>query len=330
MTTTKDIVPLVYLAAEINAAHQQAEASAWTAVEHAAKAGELLTEAKAQIDHGSWAVWVEANCEFSLRTAQAYMRISHKLPDLDESKAQRVALLPLREAMKVLVDGPVDHAVDEKPGGADPDHATVITNELAGFVRLGFALREVRDRESWRDAGHKSFDEYCEVEHGLGRGQASVAIGTTRVMEYFRLDETESLHLLKNERLVRPFICLSPKEVFFPRLPLPDHAVSGTLGNDELIVQCSSKYNFAYYIASVRRDEGEPMCVCGTLRPVHRDTACAVMKSFNTKRVNWTDGPYPALSFNLWLSLADQSGIETMVFPMSERQRELALAELAA
>ena len=88
------------LTARINEEHAQCEAAARTALEHAFKVGELLVEAKAQVSHGQWVPWVEANCSFSTRTAQGYMRVFSRRAEL--SKTQRAAPLSLRGALAVL------------------------------------------------------------------------------------------------------------------------------------------------------------------------------------------------------------------------------------
>ena len=93
------LVVLDNLATDINREHELAEQAARTAVEHAMKAGELLTEAKATVAHGEWLPWLKTNVVFSERTAQAYMRIAREVPKLNGSKAQRVADLPFRDAM---------------------------------------------------------------------------------------------------------------------------------------------------------------------------------------------------------------------------------------
>ena len=87
------------VAKEINAAIAAAEDAARDAVAHARRAGELLIEAKATVPSGEWTAWVKEHVSVSLRTAQAYMRLSRKLAELPEGEAQRVALLPLRLAL---------------------------------------------------------------------------------------------------------------------------------------------------------------------------------------------------------------------------------------
>lgn len=91
-----------HLAIQINDAHSAARQSMRDAVEHAVKAGELLAAAKEQIGHGRWLSWVGEHCEFSARTAQAYMRLARQWPALRNT--QRVADLPLREALIQLAE----------------------------------------------------------------------------------------------------------------------------------------------------------------------------------------------------------------------------------
>lgn len=60
-------------ATEINRLHQQAHASAQSAVEYAKAAGKLLHEAKAAMQHGDFIPWILANTSVSPRQAQRYM-----------------------------------------------------------------------------------------------------------------------------------------------------------------------------------------------------------------------------------------------------------------
>ena len=69
-------------------------------------AGALLIEAKKQVAHGEWENWLESNCQVAPRTAQSYMRLFKQLPLLEDSKAQRVADLPLREVMRAIATDP--------------------------------------------------------------------------------------------------------------------------------------------------------------------------------------------------------------------------------
>lgn len=64
---------------EINALHSELEAIVKTGIDTAIRIGELLTDCKGQLNHGEFSGWVAANCNFSQRTAQNYMKLfSHR------------------------------------------------------------------------------------------------------------------------------------------------------------------------------------------------------------------------------------------------------------
>ena len=111
-TTTTEIVgavvcnDLAFLPAQINAAVGEAEGHANMAVQAALKAGALLNHAKTLVPHGEWERWLTDNCAVAVRTAQAYMRLASKLPALPPAEAQRVADLPLREAIAAISTAP--------------------------------------------------------------------------------------------------------------------------------------------------------------------------------------------------------------------------------
>jgi hypothetical protein len=50
-------------------------------LEHAIRAGTMLTEAKSLLKHGEWLPWLESNFEWSPRMAQLYMRLSRRSAD---------------------------------------------------------------------------------------------------------------------------------------------------------------------------------------------------------------------------------------------------------
>lgn len=94
---------LLALADKINQEHRLCEQSMREGLAHAINAGNLLIEAKSLCPHGTWGDWLQDNCEVSERTAQAYMRVARGLPML-EAKAQRVADLSFRDAVKLLAE----------------------------------------------------------------------------------------------------------------------------------------------------------------------------------------------------------------------------------
>jgi len=83
--------------------HEQVLAADHRRLLHAKKAGDLLVEAKTlcKKNKEKWTPWVEENCGFAIRTAQAYMRVSDRWDELEE-KAQGLAHLGLEQALKLL------------------------------------------------------------------------------------------------------------------------------------------------------------------------------------------------------------------------------------
>nr|MDQ3302171.1 DUF3102 domain-containing protein [Actinomycetota bacterium] len=90
------------LAERINAEHRACDDALRSGLRHAVNAGGLLTEAKERVNHGEWGSWLADNFEGSTRTAQAYMKVSREVPNLDAAKAQRVADLSFRGALAEL------------------------------------------------------------------------------------------------------------------------------------------------------------------------------------------------------------------------------------
>ncbi|RVT48385.1 DUF3102 domain-containing protein [Rubrivivax albus] len=93
---------LTALPAQINEAVRRADTHAKAAVHAAVHAGRLLLQAKSQVVHGEWEAWVTTHCDCAVRTAQAYMRLATKYGELPPSEAQRVAELPLRQAIQAI------------------------------------------------------------------------------------------------------------------------------------------------------------------------------------------------------------------------------------
>jgi hypothetical protein len=64
----------------------------------------LLIAAKSGLPHGQWLPWIKENCGLSERTTQAYMRLARRHEELGGEEAQRVADLPVRQAMVAIAD----------------------------------------------------------------------------------------------------------------------------------------------------------------------------------------------------------------------------------
>ena len=94
------------LAERINMRVKAAEDRAKKAVEYVIDAGILLNEAKALVAHGEWEQWLAANCTVAPRTARAYMMLAKRVPTLPDAERQRVADLPMRDAIKAITTDP--------------------------------------------------------------------------------------------------------------------------------------------------------------------------------------------------------------------------------
>ncbi len=92
------------LASKIRAEHEAVHEAAMTTTRHAIECGNLLIAAKSGLPHGKWLPWLKEHCELSERTAQAYTRLARRFTELDDEKAQRVADLPVRQAMVAIAD----------------------------------------------------------------------------------------------------------------------------------------------------------------------------------------------------------------------------------
>jgi hypothetical protein len=93
------------IASEINREHAQVQECFRAGFNHALRVGELLFEAKDELEHGKFTDWVEANCDFGIRMAQHYMEFHANKDYLLEAK--RVSHLTdgeftIRDAIKTL------------------------------------------------------------------------------------------------------------------------------------------------------------------------------------------------------------------------------------
>lgn len=98
------------LSDDIVAALSESRQQAQQAVAAAIRAGTLLTEAKALVQHGQWEAWLAANCKVSARSARAYMRLAEKWPELQNGNA--AAVLSLRAALAAIASPATEPAPD--------------------------------------------------------------------------------------------------------------------------------------------------------------------------------------------------------------------------
>lgn len=93
---TKEQATVEKLLPDIRATHKEFLKSGQQTVELARQIGDMLWKLKECVQHGEWAQLVEDRCEFEIRTAQAYMKLSGGWN-----------LLEKKEAAATTIDGAV-------------------------------------------------------------------------------------------------------------------------------------------------------------------------------------------------------------------------------
>jgi len=99
--TTLSHLSLEQIAQRANDENRACLASANKGFEHARAAGEALAEAKTRVSHGKWTSWLAEHFEDSERTAQVYLRIYRRWPEI-AAKAQATALLTIEAAVTMI------------------------------------------------------------------------------------------------------------------------------------------------------------------------------------------------------------------------------------
>ncbi len=181
----------ISLATEITREHEAACRAVRSGLAHARRAGDLLLEVKAGLEHGVWLPWLAEHCPtIAARTAQAYMRIAQRWPELEATKASRVADLPMRQALALLADA------REQPDAHDAHPMVRLAEHLD-------ALCDEADRDEVElDHHHANYS----VDRPLPRGRAARIAELTQVMsdigELTRLRDRAFFRKLRAERVV--------------------------------------------------------------------------------------------------------------------------------
>ena len=81
--------------------HDAIVKSVYNSLDHARRAGELLTEAKGLLEHGEWGPWLTANFAGSETTARNYMRVAEHWEEL-KTQIGNAADLSLNSTVKLL------------------------------------------------------------------------------------------------------------------------------------------------------------------------------------------------------------------------------------
>ena len=168
---------LPQLAASANREHLACEAAYGTAIEHAFRAGEHLLAAKAQVAHGAWLPWLEANFGASERTAQGYMQIAREGPQrvADSSVRQALATLAVPRVPVVADDAPAE-VVDAEPVAEPAPSAG--GSDAVDLIRTAGGLREAAEALGKEDALRERFPRagveattVRQVRESLRRGE---------------------------------------------------------------------------------------------------------------------------------------------------------------
>lgn len=107
LTTEVDRDSLAEIASRITTAVARAEDSARSACAYALEAGSLLLRAKEKVGHGDWLPWLTKHITLAPRTCRAYMQLASKVSVLPAEERQRVADLPVREAVRAITASPI-------------------------------------------------------------------------------------------------------------------------------------------------------------------------------------------------------------------------------
>lgn len=128
--------PLSKLAKLAESEHQSAIGAVMDALKHAKVAGDLLLEAKSQVQHGEWLPWIADNLSFTDRTAQAYMRIAMKWGEIANTK--HAADLSISGALHLLSTSSEDYILHSSQSVEwwTPAHYVNLARNVMGSVDL--------------------------------------------------------------------------------------------------------------------------------------------------------------------------------------------------
>jgi hypothetical protein len=121
----KHTAPLADLAVQINAEHRQFEDAISSSLANARKAGELLPQAKGQLRHGKWLLWLRENRQVTPRTAQRYMLVASRWEEL-VGKCDTVSHLTFQQTVRLLT------TPSGQEGGASPGGLLLVLRQFAG------------------------------------------------------------------------------------------------------------------------------------------------------------------------------------------------------
>jgi len=87
---------------EINREHELSLECLRSSYYHALRVGELLLQVKNKLLHGDFIKWINANCKFTERSAQNYMKLYKYRELVEQEKTKRVSFLELEAGVESI------------------------------------------------------------------------------------------------------------------------------------------------------------------------------------------------------------------------------------
>jgi hypothetical protein len=126
-------------------------------VSHAMAAGDLLFEAKAQLNHGQWLPWLES-CGISERTAQRCMRLARNRTVIEAKSDTLVTDVSITGALGMLAAPRSSNDEIARDAARLADHA----------IDVAFDLPVLEDAEAERDRRHALLAEAKAAVEKIG------------------------------------------------------------------------------------------------------------------------------------------------------------------
>lgn len=224
-------------AKNINEAHRLARSTAESAVQYAIQCGQLLAAKKEELEHGEFQGWVEKHCEFSIRSAQVYMKAADQKRSALRFSSLRELLGPPETAPKsnhpkgavsvvnpeggrttaakegteeTGVDRPAAPVFDEtpkiaavtvEPDSDEPERPDIDDEEEAAALERA-EVRAKADRERRIDTILQAEDQLAEAVKQIAQQSALIGVLETTRDGYMRGKEAVTKMLQAEQRKV--------------------------------------------------------------------------------------------------------------------------------
>ena len=139
--------------------------------------GERLERKKAEVKHGEWENWIEANLTFSIRTTQYYMKIHKHWNTLINTPNKSVGLLT--EAIELITEKRHldSHDISEKMKLEKREHRKDIISLHRRFFKKGESLNKNEKKALFlflEDVRHKRETKFQKYQEGIEKIKDSI------------------------------------------------------------------------------------------------------------------------------------------------------------